>query len=92
MYLKALIIKHYELSQRASITQSQRIDEIIALYGKGGKLGKDQNFEILKSVSNLQQDKKERQKERNKSQERDTGDESFEKICLFCTLLKGLPD
>ena len=62
MYLKALIIKHYEFSQRASITQSQRIDEIIALYGKGGKPGKDQIFDILKSASNLQQDKSDYEK------------------------------
>jgi hypothetical protein len=27
MYLKALIIKHYEFGPSASITQSQRIDE-----------------------------------------------------------------
>ena len=54
MYLKALIIKHYELGPSASITQSQRIDEVIASYGKGDK---DQHFDILKFASNLQQDR-----------------------------------
>jgi hypothetical protein len=54
MYLKALIIKHYELSLSASITQSQRIDEVRASYGKGGK---DQNLDLLKFVSKLQQDR-----------------------------------
>jgi hypothetical protein len=50
MYLKALIIKHYELSPSASIIHSQRIDEVISSYGKGGK---DRNFDILKFASNL---------------------------------------
>jgi hypothetical protein len=35
MYLKALIVKYYELNPSASITQSQRVDAVIASYGKG---------------------------------------------------------
>ena len=54
MYLKALILKYYELSPSASITQYQRVEPVISSYGNGGK---HQIFDVLKFATILQQER-----------------------------------
>ena len=54
MYLKALILKYYELGPSASITQYQRVEDVISSYGNGGK---DQIFDVFKFSTILQQER-----------------------------------
>jgi hypothetical protein len=49
-----MIIKFYELNPIVSITQYQRVAEVISSYGKGGK---DQKFDVLKFATILQQER-----------------------------------
>jgi hypothetical protein len=54
MYLKALLYKHYELNPLASITQYQRVEDVISSYGYGGK---DQIFDALRFATILLQER-----------------------------------
>ncbi len=55
MYLKALILKYYELSPSASIPQYQRVEAVISSYWNGVK---DQIFGVLKFATILQQERR----------------------------------
>ena len=54
MYLKAMIIKFYELNPTASFTQYQRLEDIISSYGVGGK---DQIFDVINFSTIVQQER-----------------------------------